>query len=100
MLFGLAVGPLGATSLALVLAQPGLFHAWCTLCLCSALISIGMIGPAMDEVLARLQYLRRTQLAGRSVWRAFWGQDPRPQSAGALLTLCGLRHSSHCAASG
>jgi len=73
VLFGVAVGPLGVVSLLLVILQPVLFHAWCTLCLASALISLLMIGPAMDELLASLQVLVRERRAGRSVWRAFWG---------------------------
>jgi uncharacterized membrane protein len=73
VLFGLAVGPLGATSLFLVISQPVVFDAWCTLCLASAVISITMIGPAMDEVLASLQHLRRVSQRHGSVWRAFWG---------------------------
>ena len=72
VVFGIAVGPLGAVSLLLVILQPVLFHAWCTLCLSSALISVLMIGPAMDELLASLQVLARERRAGRSVWRAVW----------------------------
>jgi uncharacterized membrane protein len=72
MLFGIAVGPLGLVSILLVIAQPTILHAWCTLCLLSALLSLIMIGPAMDEVLASLQELRRTFEEGRSVWRAMW----------------------------
>jgi len=73
ILFGLAVGPLGAASIILVILQPVLFEAWCTLCLVSALISVLMIGPAADEVLASLQYLKRERLEGHSTWRVFWG---------------------------
>ncbi len=73
ILFGLAVGPLGLISVILVILQPIAFGAFCTLCLVSAFISINLIGPAMDETLASLQYLRRERDAGRSVWRAFWG---------------------------
>jgi hypothetical protein len=73
VVFGLAVGPLGAVSIVLVILQPVLFDAWCTLCLTSAVISLLMIGPAMDEFLASLQYLKRQHVEGRSVWRAFWG---------------------------
>ena len=76
VLFGFAVGPLGAVSLLLVILQPVLFQAWCTLCLASALVSLLMIGPAMDECLASLQFLVREHRAGRSVWRAFWGGAP------------------------
>lgn len=74
VLFGLAVGPLGAVSILLVVLQPLLFAEFCTLCLVSALISVLMIGPALDEVLASLQHLKRVRVNGGSVWRAFWGQ--------------------------
>lgn len=75
ILFGLAVGPLGATSILLVILQPVMFDAWCTLCLASAVISIAMIGPAFDEVLASAQHLRRVHRDGGSVWRAFWAGE-------------------------
>lgn len=73
IVFGLAVGPLGLVSIMLVVFQPVLFDAWCTLCLASAAISVAMIGPAMDEMLASLQYMQRVKHSGRSVWKAFWG---------------------------
>lgn len=73
ILFGLAVGPLGMASVILVIFQPVLFDAFCTLCLASAVISVAMIGPAMDEALASLQHLKRAKADGRSLWRAFWG---------------------------
>ena len=74
VLFGLAVGPLGVVSIALVIAQPLVVGAWCTLCLASAVASLLMIGPAMDEVLASLQYLRRVRAAGLPFWPHFWGR--------------------------
>ena len=40
-------------------------------------VSVLMIGPAMDEVLASLQYLKRVRAEGGSVWRAFWGLKTR-----------------------
>jgi hypothetical protein len=73
ILFGLFVGPLGAISVLLVILQPVLFDAWCSLCLVTAVISVVMIGPAMDEVLASLQFVKQEAAAGRSLWRAFWG---------------------------
>lgn len=73
IVFGIAVGPAGVISVLLVILQPVLFDAWCTLCLASAVVSILMIGPAMDEVLASLQHIRQRSRAGESVWRAFWG---------------------------
>ncbi|CAN5729010.1 hypothetical protein BH24CHL8_BH24CHL8_11070 [soil metagenome] len=80
ILFGIAVGPLGAASILLVILQPLLFDAFCTLCLVTAAISVVMIGPAMDEVLASLQHLRREKDAGRSIWRAFWGRGSDEQA--------------------
>lgn len=71
--FGFAVGPLGFVSVMLVVFQPVLFDAWCTLCLTTAVISVVMIGPSMDEVLASLQYLKRVKESGHSLWRGFWG---------------------------
>lgn len=75
IVFGLAVGPLGFVSVMLVVFQPVLFSAWCTLCLCSAVISIAMIGPAMDEMLASLQYMKRVRRSDASTWKVFWGMN-------------------------
>lgn len=74
ILFGVFVGPLGAISILLVILQPVAYDAWCTLCLATAAISVLMIGPAMDEVLASLQHVRGEARRGRSAWRAFWGR--------------------------
>jgi len=76
VLFGLAVGPLGIVSVLLVISQPIVIEAWCTLCLVSAGISLIMIGPAMDEVLASLQHLKRVSEKDQSVWTAFWKGSP------------------------
>ena len=74
IVFAILVGPLGAVSIALVIAQPLIEGQWCTLCLTTAVISMVMIPFAMDEALATLQYLKRVKDdPERSVWRAFWG---------------------------
>ena len=79
VLFGIAVGPLGAISVLLVILQPVLYDSWCTLCLVSAGISVAMIPPAMDELLASMQSLRVQHERGESLWRAFWhGTAHRP----------------------
>jgi hypothetical protein len=75
IIFGVFVGPFGAISVLLTILQPVLYDAFCTLCLVSGAISLAMIGPAVDEVLASLQHLKREKAAGRSVWRSFWGLD-------------------------
>jgi len=84
IVFGLAVGPLGGVSVLLVMLQPVLLDSWCTLCLTTAVISVLMIGPALDEMLVSLQYLKRVHRAGDSVWQAFLGREtPDYQQAGA-----------------
>ena len=83
VLFGIAVGPLGAVSILLVVAQPVLFDTFCTLCLASAVISVLLIGPALDEVLASLQDVRRQARAGRSPVRVFFGLGPAEQGGRA-----------------
>jgi hypothetical protein len=77
VLFGVLVGPLGMISVLLVILQPVVFDAWCTLCLLTAILSVLMIGPAMDEVLASLQHIKRERTRGRSAWRVFWGLSDR-----------------------
>ena len=73
ILFGIAVGPLGLVSVALVIFQPVFVNAWCSLCIITAILSVVMISPALDEFLASLQYLQRVKRSGNSVWKAFWG---------------------------
>lgn len=72
IVFGIFVVPLGAVSVMLTIFQPVLYDAFCTLCLVSGVVSLAMIGPAVDEVLASLQFLKRERRAGHSVWSAFW----------------------------
>ena len=57
--YGLVVAGLGAGSVGLVIFQGDVYHAWCTLCLVSALISVNLVGPGLTEPLASLQYFRR-----------------------------------------
>ena len=75
IIFGIFVGPFGVLSIMLVVMQPVLYSAFCTLCLVSAVVSLAMIGPAVDEVLASMQYLRDVRDDGGSVWSAFWGNE-------------------------
>lgn len=83
--FGLTVGPMAAGSVVLAVLQPVVFDAWCTLCLLSAAISLTIVGPATDEVLASLQYLRWVHDRDGSVTGAFWKgtrNDSLPHTAG------------------
>jgi len=75
ILFGLLVGPLGGVSIFLVMLQPLLYDTFCTICCVTAILSIVMIGPAMDEMLASCQYLKRVRQEGKPFWPAFWGRN-------------------------
>ena len=87
ILFGIFVGPLGAISVLLVIAQPVLYDSYCTLCLVTAVISLAMIPPAVDEVLASGQEVRRVRRAGGNWWRFFWGGDPGLAETGAARAV-------------
>lgn len=79
--FGIVIGPLGAISIFLVIVQPILYDTYCTLCLVTAAISVSLIGPAYDEVLATLQHLRRAADDGRqALWQALWGRGQPGQT--------------------
>lgn len=84
--FGLVVGLLGAVAVVLAILQPVAFHAWCTLCLCSAAVSVLLVGPAAREVLASAQFLARERARGRSLWNALWHGDDesRDERGGGL----------------
>ena len=68
LLNGLIAAGLGFGGMLLAILQPVLFQAYCTLCLASAVCSIGMVGPVMAEVLATLQFLKRERGRNRSLW--------------------------------
>jgi hypothetical protein len=57
LLFGCISAALLLAALALLVAQPLLVNSWCTLCLCSAVISIVLAILATPEVLAAVQTL-------------------------------------------
>ncbi|HEY6998778.1 MAG TPA: vitamin K epoxide reductase family protein [Candidatus Binatia bacterium] len=72
-LYGLVAASIGAVSLFLIAYQTVFLRAWCTLCLGSAVISIGLMIPAADEFLATLQFLKRNSSRNEFSWRTFLG---------------------------
>ena len=71
--FGLLAGPAGLTSLLLVIAQPLVVGAWCTLCLLSAACSLAMAVPASLELWAALHEVRRRHVGGAGWAEALFG---------------------------
>ncbi|MFZ6013895.1 MAG: SPW repeat domain-containing protein [Bacteroidota bacterium] len=92
--FFILVVPLGVTSIVLVILQPVAVGAWCTLCLLTALIMLIMIPFTVDEVVAMIQFMKRSTREGKSPWRTFWvggtlneeNKDERTPQYGASLS--------------
>ena len=72
IVFGILVIPLGIVSITLIILQPLAVGAWCSLCLCSALISMIMIPFTADEVLATIQLMIAEKKRGKSFWQVLW----------------------------
>lgn len=73
--FGILVIPLGMTHIILVISQPVIVHAWCSMCLLAALIMLPMIPLEVDEVVAMCQHVRQAKARGDrggSFWAIFW----------------------------
>jgi len=75
--FGFVILGGAVVSIGLMIVQPTVAGAWCTLCLVSAVVSLVIFGWGADEPLAALQHLGRVRESGGSVWRALWGLDAR-----------------------
>ena len=72
MLFGVLIVPVGVVSIVLVVLQPLAVGAWCALCLVTAVLTVVMISPAVDEVVATGQFLLQCRRSGQPLWRCFW----------------------------
>lgn len=92
ILFGFFIIPTGVTSIVLVMLQPIGVGAWCTICLITAFIMLLMVPPAIDEVIASIQYLKRSVKAGKPFWRTFWfgGEDEKNPTPIPLMQKSGF----------
>ena len=73
IIFGILIIPLGIVSITLVILQPVSVGAWCTLCLCSATVSLIMIPFSIDEVVATYQLMKyEKKKRNRSYWNTLW----------------------------
>lgn len=61
IIFGILVIPVSLVSTVLIILQPLIVHAWCTLCLTTALCMLIPIAFAVDEIVAVFQYLRHSK---------------------------------------
>jgi uncharacterized membrane protein len=75
-LFFVLVVPAGVVSIVLIMLQPVVVGAWCTLCLITALLTLLTLPPAIDEVFATTQFLIAAKSRWRSsLWKFFWLGD-------------------------
>jgi uncharacterized membrane protein len=81
LLFGVLIVPVGVVSIVLVVLQPLAVGAWCALCLLTAALTVFMISPAVDEVVATGQFLLRARREGRPFGATFWGGAADDRSA-------------------
>jgi hypothetical protein len=72
IIFGILIIPLGAVSIILIILQPLVVGAWCSLCLFTALTMLIMIPVTFDEILASIQFLNRKKSEGKSFWKVFF----------------------------
>ncbi len=74
-IFGILVIPLGLTHIFLVISQPVIVGQWCTFCLLAAALMLPMIPLEVDEVIAMIQFMKKTRKEGKPFWRTFWKGD-------------------------
>jgi hypothetical protein len=73
--FFILVVPLGLTHIFLVISQPVVVGAWCTLCLAAAAVMLVMIPFTIDEVVAMGQFMAERVRAGKPFWWTFFVGD-------------------------
>jgi biotin transporter BioY len=72
ILYAMLISLMGIVSVLLLILQPFVLHAWCTLCILSAILSLSMVVPAFIELVAALQYIKNEREKGKSIWKAVW----------------------------
>lgn len=99
ILFGIDVIPLGLVSAILVLMQKTVVHAYCFLCLVTAVISIVLIFFAYDEIWSCILYLREVWKKSRDkrvLWRTFCGKSSQiAYEAGEVIITRKTKGKSH-----
>lgn len=98
--FGLLVLPLSVVSVTLIILQPVVVHAWCSLCLLQATGMLLMVPLALDEVLAVLQFLERAfkrNSAVGTLWKVFWHGETPEEAQNDVPVNSAPRTPSHAA---
>lgn len=69
ILYAILIAVMGLVSILLIILQPLVLHTWCTLCLVSAALSLSMVIPAMQELMAAWQLIKTT-INKKTFWEA------------------------------
>jgi uncharacterized membrane protein len=70
-----AILAMGAVvSIALIVIQPTVAHAWCTLCLVSAALSLALFALGIGEARAAWEHVGRARARGVRLGDAVWGR--------------------------
>lgn len=72
LMFGILVIPLGLVSITLVVLQPVMVGAWCTVCLFTAAAMLLMIPYSVDEIVAMGHFMADVKRRGEPLWINFW----------------------------
>lgn len=73
ILYSILIAMMGLVSILLIIAQPVFLNTFCTLCLVSAILSLGMVIPAMQEFRASIHYIKKRKEKGQSFWEIVKG---------------------------
>jgi uncharacterized membrane protein len=71
---GLVLAAGAVTSIALIVIQPAVAGAWCTLCLVSAALSLVLFARGIGEARAAWQHVARARARGARLGDAVWGR--------------------------
>ena len=74
ILYFLLVVLMALVSIFLIILQAFIVHAWCTLCLLSAVLSISMVYPVLTEFAATIPYLRHQKESGKNIVQTIEGK--------------------------
>jgi len=80
LVFGILAVPVSLVSVILIILQPLIVGTWCTLCLVTAFCMLIPIPLAIDEVIASLQYLKRTKTKPFLKLLFQGGDDPKAKN--------------------
>lgn len=74
LLLGAVLAGGAVVSIGLIVVQPTVAHAWCLLCLVSAVLSLALFALGIGEARAAWQHVRRATAQGVPLGGAVWGR--------------------------